>query len=394
MRALSAAMIISALGFKGSFCFYGGISVTDIDYMKEALSLAEKGVGHVNPNPMVGAVIVKDGRIIGRGYHEKYGTLHAERNAFASCIESCEGASIYVTLEPCCHYGKTPPCTEAIIENKIARVIIGSPDPNPLVAGKGVKLLREYGIEVVEGVLREECDRLNEIFMHYITTGLPFVTMKYAMTADGKIACYTGKSKWITGEQARQRVQLERLKNSAIMVGVGTVIDDNPMLTCRLENGRNPARIVCDSHLRTPLDCNIVQTAKDVPTIIATCDNDSKKIAEYESYGCRIIRTSELDGHVNLRELVEILGKEKIDSILLEGGGELNWSALRSGIVNKVQTYIAPKIFGGIDAKSPVSGIGVSSPDNAFMLADSRITQIGDDFLIESRVIPNVYGNN
>lgn len=367
--------------------------MTDIEYMREAIALAEKGMGFVNPNPMVGAIIVKDGRIIGRGWHRKYGELHAERNAFADCNEDCTGASIYVTLEPCCHYGKTPPCTEAIIEHNIKRVIIGSSDPNPLVAGKGVKILRERGIEVTEGVLKDDCDKLNEIFFHYITTGLPFVTMKYAMTMDGKIAAYTGKSQWITGDQSRLNVQYDRLRHSAIMVGVGTILADDPMLTCRLEHGRNPVRIVCDTCLRTPPDCNIVRTARKIPTIIATCSDDRKKISEYEALNCRIIRLNEKNGHTDLNQLMKILGDEKIDSILLEGGGELNWSALKSGIVSKVQTYIAPKLFGGAAAKSPVSGLGVPTPDDAFMLTDSRIKRIGDDFLIESRV-KNVHGNN
>lgn len=360
--------------------------MTDIDYMRQAIELAKKGVGYVNPNPMVGAVIVKNNKVIGRGWHRKFGELHAERNAFADCTESCEGADIYVTLEPCCHYGKTPPCTEAIIEHKIRRVIIGSSDPNPLVSGKGVKILRSHGIEVTEGVLKEECDALNEIFMHYISTNLPFVTMKYAMTADGKIAAYTGKSQWITGSAAREKVQYERLRHSAIMVGVGTVLADDPMLTCRLENGRNPLRIVCDSNLRTPINCNIVRTASEIPTVIATCSTDIEKATEYEQHGCRIIRTGSKNGHIDLCQLMEILGAEKIDSILLEGGSELNWSALKSGIVSKVQAYITPKIFGGKDAKSPVSGIGVPEPVDAFILKDSIISQIGEDFLIESRV--------
>lgn len=368
--------------------------MTDDEYMRAAIELAKKGMGFVNPNPMVGAIIVKDGQIIGKGWHRKYGELHAERNAFADCSESCEGAEIYVTLEPCCHYGKTPPCTEAIIEKKISRVIIGSSDPNHLVSGKGAATLREHGIKVIEGVLKEECDSLNEIFMHYITAGTPFVTMKYAMTMDGKIACYTGKSQWITGKEARKDVQLDRLRHSAVMVGVGTVLADNPMLTYRLANGRNPCRIVCDSSLRTPLDSNIIQTAEEIPTIIATCSTDHNKIAEYESLGCRIIVTDKIDGHVNLNQLMKILGEHKIDSVLLEGGGELNWSALNSGIVNKVKAYIAPKLFGGASAKSPVSGVGVPYPDSAFMLSDSKIRRIGYDFLIESKVKANVHGNN
>lgn len=367
--------------------------MTDSEYMHEALRLAEKGMGFVNPNPMVGAVIVKDGRIIGKGWHRQYGGLHAERNAFADCTEDCTGASLYVTLEPCCHHGKTPPCTEAVIEHRIGRVIIGSADPNPLVAGKGVKILREHGIEVTEGVLKDECDSLNEIFMHYITANTPFVTMKYAMTMDGKIACYTGESKWITGEAARRQVQLDRLRHSAIMVGVGTVIADDPMLTCRTENGRNPVRIICDTHLRIPEECNIVKTAKEIPTIIAVCDAEPKKAERLAGAGCEILTVGEADGHTDLRQLMKIAVERKIDSILIEGGGELNWSALQAGIVSKVQTYIAPKLFGGAAAKSPLSGQGVPSPDKAFMLTDSRVRRLGEDFLIESRV-KNVHGNN
>ncbi len=366
--------------------------MTDKDYMQRALILAKKGMGFVNPNPMVGAVIVKDGRMIGEGYHQRYGELHAERNAFANCTEDCTGAVLYVTLEPCCHHGKTPPCTEAIIEHHISRVVIGSSDPNPLVAGKGVQILREHGIEVVEGVMKKECDELNEIFMHYITTKLPFVTMKYAMTTDGKIAAYTGDSKWITSEETRIYAQRDRLRHSAIMAGIGTVLADDPMLTCRLENARNPIRIICDSGLKIPLDSHIVQTAKEIPTIIAACRDDSGSAKELEKHGCRIIMTKPDNGHTDLRELTEILGSEKIDSILLEGGAALNWSALKSGIVSKVKTYIAPKIFGGAAAKSPVSGTGVASPDDAFMLKDSTVKQIGNDILIESRVA-DVYGN-
>ena len=367
----------------------------DKKYMKIALDLALKGMGFVNPNPMVGAVIVKNNEIIGRGYHKKYGQLHAERNAFADCDGKgidCKGADIYVTLEPCCHYGKTPPCTEAIIEHGIKRVFIGSSDPNPLVAGKGASILREHGIEVYENILKSECDSINEIFFHYITTKRPFVTMKYAMTLDGKIACVTGESKWITGEQARLDVQKERLRHSAIMVGIGTVLADNPMLTCRIENGRNPVRIICDSNLRIPLESNIVKTAKDIRTVIVTAYDCGDKKIPYENAGCEIIACGN-ENKVDLPKLMEILGDMKIDSILLEGGGELNWSMLKSGNVNKIQAYISPKIFGGAGAKSPVSGMGVNSPDNAFMLENTNIRRIDDDFLIEGKVIYNVHGN-
>ena len=359
---------------------------TDTNFMKEAVRLALNGMGHVCPNPMVGAVIVKDGRIIGKGLHERYGGLHAERNAFANCTEDCTGADMYVTLEPCCHHGKQPPCTDAIIEHEIGHVYIGSSDPNPLVSGKGVQILREHGIEVTENVLKDECDSINEIFFHYITTGLPLVTMKYAQTLDGKIACYTGESKWITGAEARQRVHMDRKKFAAVMVGIGTVLKDDPMLNCRIENGRDPIRIVCDSHLRIPLDCNIVRTAKEIPTMIAAVSGDSEKSAQLEALGCKIVRTAPKNDRVDLKELVQKLGKMKIDSIILEGGSQLNWSALECGIVDKVQAYIAPKIFGGADSKSAVGGIGVPCPDKAFLIENTEIQKIGEDYLIEGRV--------
>jgi diaminohydroxyphosphoribosylaminopyrimidine deaminase/5-amino-6-(5-phosphoribosylamino)uracil reductase len=363
------------------------VSMEDSIYMKMALNLAKKGCGFVSPNPMVGAVIVKDGNVIGQGYHEKYGELHAERNALASCTISPKGGTIYVTLEPCCHYGKTPPCTEAIIESGISRVVIGSSDPNPLVSGKGTLILKQYGIDVIENVMKEECDKLNEVFFHYIKTKLPYVVMKYAMTMDGKIATYTGKSKWITGELARQRVHQDRHKYSAIMVGVGTVLADDPQLTCRLENGRNPIRIVCDTNLCTPLSSQIVTTAKEVRTIIATSCMDVQQHQPFLQAGCETIIVSKENGHTNLNELMTQLGERNIDSILLEGGGALNWSALQSGIVKKVQCYIAPKLFGGEGAKSPIAGIGVDFPDKAFLLKNSRVIQIGEDIMIESEVI-------
>lgn len=364
--------------------------MTDNEYMKKALELAKRAMGFTSPNPMVGAVIVRDNEIIGSGYHQKYGELHAERNAFADCESrgiDCRDADMYVTLEPCCHYGKTPPCTEAVIDHGIKRVFIGSSDPNPLVAGKGAAILREHGIEVHEGILKKECDELNTMFFHYITTGLPYVTIKYAMTMDGKIACYTGESKWITGEEARAHVQKQRLRHSAIMVGVGTVIADDPMLTCRLENGRDPIRIICDSKLKTPLDSNIVKTARNVQTIIATVSDDNEKCSAYENAGCTIIKTSPNNSRVDLNELMKILGEKKIDSILLEGGAELNWSALNAGIVDSILTYTAPKIFGGKSAKSPVGGEGVPCPDMAFMLEPFKTELIGNDLVMESKVI-------
>lgn len=367
--------------------------MNDQDYMKQALLLAEQGRGTVSPNPMVGAVIVKEGQIIGQGYHEKYGSLHAERSALASCQEDPSGAVMYITLEPCCHYGKQPPCTDAILSAGIRRVVIGSGDPNPLVAGKGIDILKTHGIEVTEHVLEEDCTRLNRIFFHYIRTGRPYVVMKYAMTMDGKIAAATGASRWITGETARAHVQEQRSFLSAIMIGSGTLLADDPLLTCRLEGKRSPVRIICDSRLRTPLSCRIVQTAKEVPTILATCCKDENRMAPYRDAGCQILTVTESDGHLDLNALMKMLGEKGIDSILLEGGQTLNWAALKSGIVQKVQAYIAPKLLGGETAKTPVGGDGFPSPDLGIHLRDSRILPLGEDFLIESEVENHVYRN-
>lgn len=360
--------------------------MSDEEYMKIALELAKKGAGYVSPNPMVGAVIVKDGRIIGKGYHKKYGELHAERNAIANLTESAENATIYVTLEPCCHYGKTPPCTEAIIDNKISRVVIGSKDPNPLVAGKGAEILRQHGISVTENILKKECDSLNQVFFYYIQNKLPYVIMKYAMTIDGKIACHTGDSKWISGEASRIFVQELRHRCTGIMAGVETVIKDNPMLNCRMEGGKNPVRIICDSSLRTPKNSNIIKTAKDIRTILATTCNDKKRQEEYLSYGCEILTVNEKEHHVDLKELMVRLGEMQIDSILLEGGGTLNWSALNEGIVNKIMLFLAPKVFGGEAAKSPVAGIGVSHPSDAFFFENMKYQTIGEDLLLEADI--------
>lgn len=366
--------------------------MTDETYMRRALELAEKGAGWVSPNPLVGAVIVKDEEIIGEGYHERYGQLHAERNALAHCTKSPKGATIYVTLEPCCHHGKQPPCTDALLAAGIRRVVIGSKDPNPLVHGKGIRILREHGVEVTEHVLEKECDVENEVFFHYMQTKLPFVILKYAMTLDGKIATYTGASRWVTGEAARAHVHRMRNRYRAIMVGVGTVLADDPMLTCRLkgtENGANPVRIICDSTLRTPLKSQIVRSAKEIPTILATCNRQEAMHMPYIEAGCKILVTPEKDGHVDLSDLMRQLGQLGIDSVILEGGGTLNWSALQAGIVQKVQAYVAPKLFGGTEAKTPVEGQGFQTPADAVELTRTKITALGLDWLIEGYPVEN-----
>ena len=365
-------------------------------YMRRAIELAKKGSGHVNPNPLVGAVIVRDGEIIGEGYHECYGQLHAERNAIANAKKrgnSLEGSTIYVTLEPCCHYGKTPPCTEAIIEEKIARVVVGSDDPNPLVSGKGFQMLREKGIEVIPHFLKEECDAMNHVFFHYIRTGTPYVAMKYAMTMDGKIACYTGDSKWVTGEESRAHVQTLRNHYKGIMAGIGTVLADDPMLNCRIEGGRDPIRIIADSHLRIPIDSQLVRTAGQQPLIVACLpDADEEKAAQLQEKGVEVLRipgvttadiTEEQKEVISLPVLMKELGARKIDGILLEVGGQLNESALQAGIVDRIYCYIAPKIFGGAQAKTPVEGQGLTRAADAWQFNRIGMQEFGQDILLE-----------
>ena len=367
------------------------------DYMKRAITLAQKAAGWAAPNPMVGAVIVKNGKIIGEGYHHKCGELHAERNAFASLCESAEGADLYVTLEPCCHYGRTPPCTEAIIENKISRVFIGSRDPNPLVSGKGANILRNHGIQVTEDFLKEECDSINPVFFKYITTKMPYVVLKYAMSIDGKIAAHTGKSQWITSETARSHVHELRGLYSAILVGIGTVLADNPMLNCRIENAHQPLRVVVDTNLRIPLDSKLCKTAKEYPTLVAFSKENPQKQKELENAGVKVVLLPEKSGRTDLYALMKKLGEMQISSVLVEGGGEINEAILREGLANHLYAYIAPKIIGGVYAKSPVGGIGADSPDNGAVLKNRKLTVLGQDILLEydvERGFANVHRDN
>lgn len=357
----------------------------DIQYMKRALELAQKGAGYTSPNPLVGAVIVKDGRIIGEGYHEVYGSHHAEVNAFNNAAEDVEGATMYVTLEPCSHYGKTPPCANKIVEKKIKKVVIGLEDPNPLVAGKGIEILRSSGIEVVTGVLETEGRKLNEIFLKYITTSLPFVILKTAMTLDGKIAAYTGDSKWITNEASREFVHQLRHRVTGIMAGIGTILADDPMLNTRLKDGKgkDAHRIIVDSNARTPLTARILNMESDANTIIAVSEQaDKEKIKHLKDKGAEIIVTPQKDGKLDLQYLMKELGQRKIDGILLEGGGTLNYSALQEGIVDKVHAFIAPKIIGGKDAKTPVEGMGKAYVRDAIDIENIEVSRFGSDVMI------------
>lgn len=370
--------------------------MTDQEYMRRAIALAKRGEGWTKPNPMVGAVVVKNGRIIAEGYHEKCGGFHAERNALTRCSEDAEGATLYVTLEPCCHYGKTPPCTEIIMEKKIARVVIGSRDPNPKVSGKGAAILRNAGIDVEEDFLKEECDALNPVFFHFITSRKPYAVMKYAMTLDGKIATRTGASKWITGEAARRHVHALRGKYASILAGIGTVLADDPMLNCRIEGAHQPLRVICDSRLRIPLQSRICQSAGQYPTIVACVQADRPKKKALEELGITVWEIPGKDGKVDLQQLMEKLGEKDIDSVLIEGGGEIHEAALKAGIVNHVCAYVAPKIFGGRNAKTPVEGEGIAKLDQCAKLTNLKVTAIEEDILLEYDLkggMENVYWN-
>ena len=293
---------------------------------------------------------------------------------------------MYVTLEPCCHTGKQPPCTEAVLASGVKRVIVGCTDPNPVVAGRGIRLLREKGLEVVAGVLRGECERRNEVFFHFMRTKLPFTVLKYAMTLDGKTATVSGKSQWITGEAARKRVHEDRGRYMAILTGVSTVLADNPQLTCRIPGGKNPIRVIADTKLRTPLSSTVVQTARETPTWIVTAVSDAGRKKAYEDAGCRVLSVPAKEGELDLQAMMQRLGEEKVDSVMVESGGTLAWSFLKAGLVNRVQAYIAPKIFGGAGAPTPVRGTGVDAPPEAFLLKKPEAVWLGEDLLLEYEV--------
>lgn len=351
--------------------------------MRRAIALARRGAGWTSPNPLVGAVLVRGGRVIGEGWHARCGGPHAERAALAACTQSPRGATLFVTLEPCCHQGRTPPCTDAILEAGVARVVIGSRDPNPKVHGKGAALLRAAGVDVREDFLRAECDRLNPVFFHYITSRTPYCAMKYAMTADGKTATRTGASRWVTGEQARAHVHRLRHRYRGILAGIGTVLRDDPLLTCRMEGGRSPVRIVCDSRLRLPPESRLCQTARETPVIAAAAAPDPEKRAALEALGVTVLDLPGPDGRVDLPALWAALGEMEIDGVLLEGGGTLNEAALRAGLVQKVYAYLAPKLFGGAGAKTPVAGLGVAEPGGCTRLRRTGLVELGEDLLLE-----------
>lgn len=353
-------------------------------YMQLALDLAESARGKTNPNPLVGAIIVKDGVIAGTGIHRKAGEPHAEVHAFRMAGEYAKGATLYVTLEPCSHFGKTPPCANLVKDSGVSRVVVAMQDPNPEVAGRGIELIRNAGIDVKVGVLEEKAKRLNERFIHNMLTNRPFVISKFAMTLDGKLATHTGHSKWITGDQARYTVHQLRNEVDAILVGIGTVLADNPSLTTRLpnENGKNPIRVILDSELRTPLDANVVNT-NEAKTIIVTSEHvDESKLTALQEKHVEFIFVLKTETGLNLDVLLTELYKKGITDVLVEGGAEINASFLRAGLINKYLVYIAPKLLGGRHSLTPFTGYDVDRMDEALNVTFEKVDKIGDDLCI------------
>ena len=393
------------------------LGAADARFMRRAIELAWRGWGWTNPNPLVGCVLVRDGRIIGEGWHEKCGQAHAERNALADCArraaeepagERCadtapnadparghaRGATAYVTLEPCCHTGKQPPCTEALIAAGVARVVVGSRDPNPLVAGKGSAKLREAGIRVDEDALRAECDELNPIFFRFISRKTPYVVAKWAMSADGKIACASGDARWVSGPESRRDTHELRHRLAAIAVGIDTVLADDPLLTCRRQDepGNQPLRVVLDSRLRIPEDCALVRSCAqgEAPLAVATCasvddpaTDAGAKAQRLHALGVEVLHVpQDAVGHVAVRPLLRALGEKGIDSLLVEGGSGIHGTFFDEGAVDEVVVYLAPKVVGGADAPGPVAGAGAAKMAEATALGRARAHALGGDLKI------------
>lgn len=359
----------------------------DEKYMRLAMQLAGNAIGRTSPNPLVGAVIVKDNRVVGCGWHRKAGTPHAEVHALNQAGELAQGADVYVTLEPCAHYGKTPPCAKALVEAKVKNVYGGLLDVNPKVAGKGFKILEDAGIHVEYGFLQDELRKQNEVFFKWIEHKKPFIVLKAAMTLDGKIATATGQSKWITNETSRAYGYKLRDIYDGIMVGINTVIEDNPMLTARVDSGKNPIRIVVDSSLKIDINANVVQD-KSAKTIIATTDKANKdKILKLQAQDVDVIVVDkDKNDKVDIEKLLDILGQQNICSILVEGGATLSGSFVAKKLVDKVYFFIAPKIIGGKEAKTPVAGTGILNLQEALALKDIQIEKLEEDVLIIGRV--------
>ncbi|MFH1646125.1 MAG: bifunctional diaminohydroxyphosphoribosylaminopyrimidine deaminase/5-amino-6-(5-phosphoribosylamino)uracil reductase RibD [Chloroflexota bacterium] len=358
----------------------------DERFMKEALRLARRGLGRTSPNPMVGAVIVREGRVIGQGYHHYFGGPHAEIDAIREAREDISGATMYVTLEPCRHYGKTPPCTDAIVRKKLGRVVIGTLDPFPEMRGRSVEVIQQHGIETRVGVLEAECRSLNEAYIKYTTTGLPFITVKFAETLDGRIAAATGSSRWISSAASQRLAHRLRATHDAVLVGAGTVLADDPELTVRLAKGRNPTRIVLDSKLRIPAGARVLADQGKAKTLVATTPAaDGKKLAELVERGIEVVTVpADARGEVDLRALLPALGQRQIASVLVEGGAATITSFLRLGLADRLVAIVAPKLMGkGIEA---VGELDIRDVDKAIKLTFTRTYRSGEDIVVEARV--------
>ena len=367
-----------------------GEKYTDEYYMKEAIELAKKGIGKVNPNPLVGAVIVKNNEIIGSGYHQTYGEVHAEINAITDAESkgiSVEGATIYVTLEPCSHYGKTPPCALKIVDKKFKRVVVGSNDPNPLVSGRGLEMIRNAGIEVITGILETECTEINKVFYKYITTKIPYIFLKVAITLDGKIATSTGDSKWISNEESRGKVQYYRNKFMGIMIGANTLNNDNPSLTARMSEGRDPYRIIIDPDLISNDSFNVVKNNKDSKTIIVTREtNKNEKAYELETkYNVKFIFIENSDKEFDIKNIVEKIGELGIDSILIEGGSRVISKAFEEDIIDAGEIFVSNKILGDEKGISFISGFTKLKMQEAMELPNVKFNIYGNNIGIEWR---------
>jgi len=354
-------------------------------FMLRALELARKG--KTSPNPMVGAVLVKKGRIIAEGFHAYAGGPHAEVVALKKAGNKAKGADLYVSLEPCCHMGRTPPCTDAIIQAGVSRVFAGMKDPNKLVQGKGIRALKAAGIKVSYGLMKDDCEKLNEVFVKFMKTGLPFVSVKTAMSLDGKIATRQGDSQWISGVKARDFVHELRSRNDAILVGTNTILKDNPQLTCRLKRKgvRHPARIILDRKNRIPLKAKVFSNGKTQRVIYVSGPNLSA-VREKSLVGksVEIIKGKTGKSGFDLKHLMKNLAKKDLTSILIEGGGEINGSAISAGIVDRVYAFISPILIGGHQAPGPIGGMGVSKIAKAIGMKNVKVKKIGEDLLVEA----------
>jgi len=351
--------------------------------MRRALELAERGRGYVEPNPLVGAVVVRDGQLVGEGWHQRYGEAHAEVHALAAAGEAAHGATLYVTLEPCCHHGKTPPCTDAVLRAGIRRVVAAMPDPFPAVAGKGAEQLRQAGVTVEFGVCEAEARRLNAPYLKLLATGRPWVHAKWAMTLDGKIATRSGDSRWISNETSRRRVHELRGRMDAILAGIGTVLADNPQLTARPPGLRTPARVVLDSQGRIHNDAILVQTAHTTPTILACTERISEaKRTALRAHGCEMMILPDVSGRTSVEALLAELGRRRFTNVLVEGGSGVFGSFLESGSIDEFHVFIAPRLAGGAAATSAIGGTGVDKMTEALRLAEWRHETLDGDLYV------------